>query len=95
MTPEGLRLQLFDREGAPMFLPASAEPTPRLARMLGVVGSVLATVPNEVVVAGHTLDVLQPAWEHRTFQHHVAAVDLHDMQVAFQDDGHHLDGVGT
>ncbi|WP_043339956.1 flagellar motor protein MotB [Belnapia moabensis] len=54
MTPEGLRLQLFDREGAPMFLPASAEPTPRLSRMLGVVGSVLASVPNEVVVAGHT-----------------------------------------
>ena len=34
------------------FLPASAEPTPRLSRMLGVVGSVLATVPNEVVVVG-------------------------------------------
>ena len=54
MTPEGLRLQIFDRDGAAMFLPASAEPTPRLSRILQVVGSVLASVPNEVVVAGHT-----------------------------------------
>jgi chemotaxis protein MotB len=54
MTPEGLRLQIFDRDGAAMFLPGGAEPTPRLARILEVVGGVLATVPNAVVVAGHT-----------------------------------------
>ena len=54
MTPEGLRLQVFDRDGAAMFQPGNAEPTPRLARILEVVGSVLATVPNAVVVAGHT-----------------------------------------
>lgn len=54
LTPEGLRLQIFDRDGAPMFLPGATEPTPRLARILEMVGSVLATVPNEVVVAGHT-----------------------------------------
>ncbi|WP_040613962.1 flagellar motor protein MotB [Teichococcus cervicalis] len=54
MTPEGLRLQIFDRDGQPMFAPAATEPTPRLARILEVVGSVLASVPNEVVVSGHT-----------------------------------------
>ncbi|MFC3126150.1 flagellar motor protein MotB [Pseudoroseomonas globiformis] len=54
MTPEGLRLQIFDRDGAAMFLPGGAEPTPRLARILEVVGSVLASVPNAVVLAGHT-----------------------------------------
>ncbi|WP_419900168.1 flagellar motor protein MotB [Roseomonas sp. USHLN139] len=54
MTPEGLRLQIFDRDGAPMFAPASFDPTPRLQRILEVVGGVLATVPNEVVVTGHT-----------------------------------------
>ncbi|WBV45540.1 flagellar motor protein MotB [Pseudoroseomonas cervicalis] len=54
MTPEGLRLQIFDRDGQPMFAPGATEPTPRLARILEVVGSVLASVPNEVVVAGHT-----------------------------------------
>lgn len=54
MTPEGLRLQIFDRDGAAMFQPGGAEPTPRLARILEVVGGVLATVPNAVVLAGHT-----------------------------------------
>jgi len=54
MTPEGLRLQIFDRDGAPMFPPGATEPTPRLARILEVVGGVLATVPNAVVVAGHS-----------------------------------------
>ncbi|MDQ1077559.1 flagellar motor protein MotB [Pseudoroseomonas cervicalis] len=54
MTPEGLRLQIFDRDGQPMFNPGATEPTPRLLRILEVVGSVLASVPNEVVVAGHT-----------------------------------------
>lgn len=54
MTPEGLRLQIFDRDGTPMFAPGGTEPTPRLNRILQVLGSILATVPNAVVVAGHT-----------------------------------------
>jgi chemotaxis protein MotB len=54
MTPEGLRLQIFDRDGTPMFAPGATEPTPRLNRILQVLGNVLATVPNAVVVAGHT-----------------------------------------
>jgi chemotaxis protein MotB len=54
MTSEGLRLQIFDRDGAPMFAPGATEPTPRLTRILEVLGGVLATVPNAVVVAGHT-----------------------------------------
>jgi chemotaxis protein MotB len=54
MTPEGLRLQIFDRDGTPMFAPGGTEPTPRLNKILQVLGSILATVPNAVVVAGHT-----------------------------------------
>jgi chemotaxis protein MotB len=54
MTSEGLRLQIFDRDGAPMFAPGATEPTPRLSRILEVLGGVLATVPNAVVLAGHT-----------------------------------------
>ncbi|MBO1076050.1 flagellar motor protein MotB [Roseomonas marmotae] len=54
MTSEGLRLQIFDRDGAPMFAAGATEPTPRLARILHVLGGILATVPNAVVVAGHT-----------------------------------------
>ncbi|MBO1080530.1 flagellar motor protein MotB [Roseomonas haemaphysalidis] len=54
MTPDGLRLQIFDRDGAAMFAPGATEPTPRLARILQVIGGVLATVPNAVVLSGHT-----------------------------------------
>lgn len=54
MTPEGLRLQIFDRDGLPMFASGTADPTPRLQRILQVLGGVLATVPNAVVISGHT-----------------------------------------
>jgi chemotaxis protein MotB len=54
IIPDGLRLQLTDRDGLPMFNPGAIEPTPRLARILTIVGGILGTVPNEIVVAGHT-----------------------------------------
>ena len=54
MTPEGLRIQVFDRDGEAMFAPGGIDPTPRLVRILGVIGQVLATVQNKVIVAGHT-----------------------------------------
>ncbi|HTR16049.1 MAG TPA: flagellar motor protein MotB [Acetobacteraceae bacterium] len=54
MTPEGLRLQIFDRDDQGMFQPGSAVPTPRLMRILGVIGQVLATVQNSIIITGHT-----------------------------------------
>jgi chemotaxis protein MotB len=54
LTPEGLRIQIFDRDGEPMFASGDAEPTPRLARILEVIGEVLQTVKNGVIIAGHT-----------------------------------------
>jgi chemotaxis protein MotB len=54
LTPEGLRIQIFDRDGEPMFAPGDATPTPRLARILGVISQVLQTVHNGVIIAGHT-----------------------------------------
>jgi len=54
LTPEGLRIQIFDRDGEPMFLPGDATPTPRLARILDVISQVLQTVHNGVIIAGHT-----------------------------------------
>jgi chemotaxis protein MotB len=54
MTPEGLRIQIFDRDGTPMFAPGATEPTPRLARILGVIGNLLSTVQNSVILSGHT-----------------------------------------
>jgi chemotaxis protein MotB len=37
-----------------MFASGDAEPTPRLARILEVVGEVLQTVKNSVIISGHT-----------------------------------------
>jgi chemotaxis protein MotB len=54
MTPDGLRIQVFDRDGEAMFMPGGFEPTPRLSLILGVVSQVLNTVNNAVVVTGHT-----------------------------------------
>jgi chemotaxis protein MotB len=54
LTPEGLRIQIFDRDGEPMFASGDAEPTPRLGRILDVIGEVLQTVKNGVIISGHT-----------------------------------------
>jgi chemotaxis protein MotB len=54
LTPEGLRIQIFDRDGEPMFASGDAEPTPRLARIVEVIGEVLQTVKNGVIISGHT-----------------------------------------
>ncbi len=54
MTSEGLRIQIFDRDGDAMFATGSYEPNPRLSTILGVVGEVLGTVQNSVIVTGHT-----------------------------------------
>jgi len=54
LTNDGLRIQIFDRDGEAMFNSGDAEPTPRLARILDVIDEVLLTVKNGVIVAGHT-----------------------------------------
>ena len=54
VTPEGLRLQLTDRTGRPLFNPGAAEPTPVLARILAVVGQAISTLPNAIILSGHT-----------------------------------------
>lgn len=54
MTQEGLRIQIFDRDGEPMFTTGSADPEPRLKLILGVIAQVLGTIQNGVIIAGHT-----------------------------------------
>jgi chemotaxis protein MotB len=54
LTPDGLRIQIFDRDGQPMFAPGGAEPLPRLKAVLGVIAQVLDTVDNNVIIAGYT-----------------------------------------
>ncbi len=68
MTPEGLRIQLIDQEGRPMFAPGSAEPLARARTLLRAVADVVEPLPNRVTIAGHTdpspsYDVTYSNWD--------------------------------
>jgi chemotaxis protein MotB len=53
-TPEGLRIQLVDQEGRPMFDPGSSEPNDRARILLRAVAQVVQALPNRVIISGHT-----------------------------------------
>ncbi|MCX7913863.1 MAG: OmpA family protein [Thermodesulfovibrionales bacterium] len=50
----GVRVQLIDTEGKPMFNLGSAEPTPLALRILHVVGESILPMPNSIAIEGHT-----------------------------------------
>jgi chemotaxis protein MotB len=54
MTDEGLRIQIVDEEGRPMFASGSALVQPAMRELLREVGAVLAEVPNRLTLEGHT-----------------------------------------
>jgi chemotaxis protein MotB len=53
-TEEGMRIQLVDQGERSMFAPGEAEPMPRIRRLLAEVAQSVASVPNRLVVTGHT-----------------------------------------
>jgi chemotaxis protein MotB len=53
-TPEGLRIQIVDQEGRPMFPPGAAEPYERTAALLREVAKVIDRLPNRISISGHT-----------------------------------------
>jgi chemotaxis protein MotB len=53
-TPEGLRIQLVDQDGRPMFQQGTAEPLPYTRRLLQEVGRIIDRLPNRVSISGHT-----------------------------------------
>ena len=53
-TPQGLRIQLVDQDGRPMFQPGSNEPMPYTRKLLAAVGGIISSLPNRVSIAGHT-----------------------------------------
>ena len=53
-TPEGLRIQLVDQDGRPMFQPGTAEPMPYTKRLLAEIGKIIDRLPNRVSISGHT-----------------------------------------
>src|SRR3984885_12063244 len=53
-TPEGLRIQLVDQDGRPMFQPGSTEPMPYTRKLLQAVAKIIDRLPNRISIAGHT-----------------------------------------
>ena len=53
-TPQGLRIQLVDQDGRPMFQQGSSEPMPYTRKLLAAVGGIISSLPNRVSIAGHT-----------------------------------------
>ncbi len=54
MTPEGLRIQIVDQEGASMFSSGSAQMFEKTEKLLNVVANVINSVKNPVSIRGHT-----------------------------------------
>lgn len=54
MTPEGLRIQIVDSEGKPMFPSGSSEMYERTQKLLAKVAEIIRKMPNEISVRGHT-----------------------------------------
>ncbi len=53
-TPEGLRIQLVDQDGRPMFQPGSTEPMPYAKKVLQAVAKIIDRLPNRISISGHT-----------------------------------------
>jgi chemotaxis protein MotB len=53
-TPEGLRIQLVDQDGRPMFQPGSNQPMPYAKKLLASVGGIVSQLPNRVSISGHS-----------------------------------------
>lgn len=54
IVPEGLRIQLLEANGQPMFAPGGAEPTERARAAIRAVAQAAARLGNPVSVTGHT-----------------------------------------
>ncbi len=54
VTPEGLRIQIIDQEGEPMFRSGSADMVAKARTLMETVADVIQTMPNDISVRGHT-----------------------------------------
>jgi chemotaxis protein MotB len=53
-TPEGLRIQVVDQEGQPMFPLGSADMLDRTKLLMKKIAQVVAKLPNKISISGHT-----------------------------------------
>ena len=54
MTKDGLRIQIVDEQGRPMFASGSAVVQPQMRELLHEIAAMLAEVPNRLTLEGHT-----------------------------------------
>jgi chemotaxis protein MotB len=54
MTPEGLRIQIIDQEGKPMFEVGSAKPLPSAEKLFQLITNIVKDMPNKISIRGHT-----------------------------------------
>ncbi len=53
-TPEGLRIQIVDQEEVAMFPSGSAQPLPRVRKLLELVKHAIEKMPQKIAISGHT-----------------------------------------
>ena len=53
-TPEGMRIQIVDRERVSMFPSGSAEMFGRTRQLMGLVANAIGQLPNRIAIKGHT-----------------------------------------
>ncbi len=54
MTPEGLRIQIIDTNGKPMFALGSPKPLPQTVQLLSMITGIVKDLPNKISIRGHT-----------------------------------------
>ena len=67
MTDEGLMIELTDLQDAPLFDGDTAQPTPAMNELAGILSRVLGRVKNEIAISGHVrgypeMLVHSPVW---------------------------------
>lgn len=53
-TPEGMRIQLIDRDGLSMFPSGGASMYDHTERVLGLVAEIIKKMPQDIAISGHT-----------------------------------------
>lgn len=53
-TYEGLKIQIIDKKGKPMFEPGSAIPLPHTVKFIKAITEVIKILPNNISLRGHT-----------------------------------------
>ena len=74
MTPDGLRIQIVDRQNRPMFATGSAQVQPYMRDVLRELGPVFNRLPNSITISGHT-DAVQYASGERLYSNWELSAD--------------------